>query len=62
MSRASRAARRVERFGPKTEQEVLREIRQAKSDETALKVLREYGFQRWSEGDNDARYEMEMNS
>lgn len=59
MSRAARAARRVEQFGPKSEKEVLHEILQAKSEESALKVLREYGFAKWQEGDNDARADRE---
>lgn len=53
MSKASRAAKRAERFGPKSDVEFLREITQANSRDAALKVLREYGHVQWKEGYED---------
>lgn len=53
MGRAQRQARRVETFGPKSEKEVLREILQAKSEDAALKALRDYGFAKWQEGNDE---------
>ncbi len=45
----------------KPDKQVLREIRQAKSDEAALKVIRDYGFARWVEGnDQGTRDAQEM--
>ena len=50
MARGTRRAARVERLGPKPDNEIVRELEQAKSTNARLRTLQEYGSARYSEG------------